>query len=248
MVQPIQDDEPLLRYMSFAKFVWMLQNKALWLARIDLLGDPWELQYLMGAIALETVPVGADGGGHSGPMGRLQQVYDAWTSMTFISCWTRDARESHALWSIYCPSSEGVAIQTTVARLKNLEAVNIFPVDYEPIVTPGEDAEITLTRCATTKKPWYDYEHEARLLLKAEGLSHLGPIGGPFGFPSGIPTAWDLEANLDAIIVHPLAQSPFEDTVRDTIKQYAPALMEKVKWSEMRTPPPFTKTRDVVHR
>ena len=40
----------------------------------------------------------------------------------------------------------------------------------------------------------------------------------------------------------------FEDTVRATVEQYAPALVDKLKWSEMRTPPPFTKTRDVVYR
>src|SRR5580692_9156866 len=52
----IEDDEPgeggktpkqltrtLWRYMSFAKFVWLLQNKRLWLARADTLNDPWEL-------------------------------------------------------------------------------------------------------------------------------------------------------------------------------------------------------------
>ncbi len=31
------------RYMSFAKFVWTIQNKCLWLSRADLLGDPWEI-------------------------------------------------------------------------------------------------------------------------------------------------------------------------------------------------------------
>ena len=31
------------RYMSFAKFVWIIQNKCLWLCRADLLCDPWEI-------------------------------------------------------------------------------------------------------------------------------------------------------------------------------------------------------------
>jgi hypothetical protein len=29
--------------MSLSRFLWMLQNKMLWLARADTLNDPWEL-------------------------------------------------------------------------------------------------------------------------------------------------------------------------------------------------------------
>lgn len=31
------------RYMRFSRFLWLLQRKQLWLARADLLGDPWEI-------------------------------------------------------------------------------------------------------------------------------------------------------------------------------------------------------------
>jgi hypothetical protein len=39
------DDEArtLWRYMSFTKFLWLIQNKKLWLARADTLNDLWEL-------------------------------------------------------------------------------------------------------------------------------------------------------------------------------------------------------------
>ncbi len=43
----------LWRYMDFSKFVWLLQNKALWLARSDLLGDPWEIS--LSGMQLENV-------------------------------------------------------------------------------------------------------------------------------------------------------------------------------------------------
>jgi len=34
---------PVWRYMSFGKFVWMLQHKQLWLTNATLLDDKWEL-------------------------------------------------------------------------------------------------------------------------------------------------------------------------------------------------------------
>ena len=30
------------RYFSFPRFVWLLQQRKLWLARVDTLEDPWE--------------------------------------------------------------------------------------------------------------------------------------------------------------------------------------------------------------
>jgi hypothetical protein len=31
------------RYMSFSRFMWMLQTQRLWLARVDTLDDAWEM-------------------------------------------------------------------------------------------------------------------------------------------------------------------------------------------------------------
>jgi hypothetical protein len=42
MNNPVSADR-VWRYMTFSRFVWLLQNKQLWLSRADLLGDPWEL-------------------------------------------------------------------------------------------------------------------------------------------------------------------------------------------------------------
>src|SRR5260370_17843608 len=39
----VVDAEKVWRYMSFSRFVWLLQKKQLWLSRADLLGDPWEI-------------------------------------------------------------------------------------------------------------------------------------------------------------------------------------------------------------
>jgi hypothetical protein len=37
------DLDTVWRYMSFARFVWFLQKKRLWLSRVDKLDDEWEL-------------------------------------------------------------------------------------------------------------------------------------------------------------------------------------------------------------
>ncbi len=39
----VHHDQKISRYMSFSRFLWLLQQKRLWLARVDKLDDPWEL-------------------------------------------------------------------------------------------------------------------------------------------------------------------------------------------------------------
>ena len=42
---PLDQTVSLWRYMNLSKFVWMLQKKALYFCRCDLLGDPYEGYY-----------------------------------------------------------------------------------------------------------------------------------------------------------------------------------------------------------
>lgn len=37
----------------------------------------------------------------------------------FSSCWRASDDESEAMWQRYCPSGQGVAIQTTYAKLRD---------------------------------------------------------------------------------------------------------------------------------
>jgi hypothetical protein len=44
-VKPPDIDVKIWRYMSLAKFLWMLQKNALYFSRSDLMGDPFEGHY-----------------------------------------------------------------------------------------------------------------------------------------------------------------------------------------------------------
>src|SRR6267142_1602388 len=122
------------RYMSFGRFVWMLKRKALWMSRVDQLGDAWE---------------GVLGAG-DGPVERRNVV----------NCWTAQNSESHAMWSIYCDSKEGVAIQTTLSKLRS--SVGRFPVLPVKYVNSGSfsGSEITPLELAVRKRKPFQYEKE----------------------------------------------------------------------------------------
>ena len=114
------DELSLWRYMDVGRFLALLFNKAIYFSRKGDLDDPWE-----GAVP---------------PLGVRRAVRDLYRSeenvrfveesvhetgeavaaRAVISCWHANDRESVAMWRLYTSGAEGVAIQTTIGRLKKV--------------------------------------------------------------------------------------------------------------------------------
>lgn len=224
------------RYMSFSRFVWMLQKKQLWLSRADLLGDPWEItlagdqldhmiSYAPPVNILDLPEV------METEMQYAERIIKLWRRQTFVSCWSASNHESHALWRIYCPSAEGVAVQTTLATLrKSTGDIPVYRVTYE---TPGSNQRTpTLPDLVTKKRPMFRYEQEVRVVdWKEDALPEMETLG------RGLD--WDPEKHLESIRLHPEADASLMETVRSVVDHYAPALSEHLAWSEMIARPPF---------
>lgn len=220
------------RYMTFSRFLWLLQRKQLWLSRADLLGDPWEmalagnqLQHVIQRHPPPQLPL--NGEPHETPMERAMRIIPQWRKTTFVNCWRASEHESHALWRIYCGASEGIALETSYDKLvASLNGPTLFQVFYE---TPGS-AKRTPTRedLITKKRPAFEYEQEFRILLTEERASE----------ESGLPIDWNPEEHVVGIRVHPEADASFMQVVASSIANHAPALKDCVMWSDMRAPPP----------
>jgi hypothetical protein len=224
------------RYMSFAKLVWMLQNKQLWLSSVELLEDKWEL-------VLDTSQLNSIINNRPASLS-AEQVID-WTAkvvkarrkQTFVNCWTASQHESHALWRIYCPSSESVAIQTTLGRLKKSVPLPVLEVAYSPYEANGTLPDIQ--QLATQKRPMFEYEQEVRIILVRDFSDPKHPDSKTVG--AGID--WDPERHIETIWVHPEAPFWFMETVTETVRRLAPKLSHGefplVAWSKMNSSPPF---------
>ena len=223
------------RYMSFSRFVWLLQRKQLWLSRADLLGDPWEIP-LVGEQLEHLIryhPISPLGEGPSETaMERAERIITLWRRHTFVSCWSASIDESHALWRIYCPTHEGVALETTIERLqKSVGDIPVYRVKYEALgkakVTP------THSDLVTRKRSMFQYEQEVRVVSFSEEELDDEPQ------PAGRPLAWEPGQHLHGLRVHPAADQSFMETVSEVVERYAPALKDHVAWSAMRERPPF---------
>jgi hypothetical protein len=236
---PRDDQEKVWRYMSFSRFVWLLQKKQLWLSRADLLGDPWEISLagnqLEHVIARQPItPLSLSEKMPETAMQRSERIIKMWRRKTFVCCWSASEHESHALWRIYCRSVEGVAVQTTLGRLQ--ESVGGLPVYRVTYEIPGSRRQTpTLPDLVAKKRPAFAYEREVRVVLSTDRKD--GPDSEREILGHGLD--WDPEKNLEQIRIHPEADNSFMETVAALVELYAPALKDRVALSEMNARPPF---------
>jgi len=123
--QPASEDIVIWRYMDFAKFVALLETQALFFVRVSHLDDPFEGSYPVSQSPLERLlerlPAGAFPDGATVTVSPSPDLQDSWKVMrnwAMVSCWHAVTHESAAMWKLYAPSSSGVAIRSTVGRLR----------------------------------------------------------------------------------------------------------------------------------
>ena len=226
----------LWRYMSFTKFLWLIQNRKLWFSRADKLNDPWELalagDQLDHVILRRPISPLAGSVPEEPIMERARRINKQWRETTYISCWSSSDHESYALWRIFCGSSDGVAIRCpTYTLTRAFTGISWYAVTYDE---PGTEIRTpSATGLATRKRLMFQYEHEVRAIINdATGL----PVTQ---HEFGCTCDFDVEKLISSIAVHPEADSTLMDAVIRAVRDYAPSLSDKVAWSKMREPPPL---------
>lgn len=232
----LKPETKVWRYMSFAKFVWLLQNKQLWFSNAKYLSDKWEIkpigQQLNAIINSRPKDVTADE-----VTTRTAEIVTDLRNKTFINCWTKAEHESHALWKIYCPKSEGVAIRTTVKSLEESMGLDVIEVSYKAEEDTKEPP--TVIDLVSQKRPMFSYEQEVRVVL----IHDFSRPEHPDRITIGTGVEWDPELHVEGVWVHPESHYWFIETVTDIVRSLAPKLSHnggpKVYFSKTRSSPPF---------
>ena len=228
--QPEDPAVKVWRYLDLPRLIWMLSTGALAFTRIDTLEDPFE----------GSVPA---------------PVYEQWKEknselvtraraglrrQAFVSCWHANNVESEAMWRLYCGSHDGIALQTTYEKLDASLQKGVFLGlvnyrDYECDTEAPGDALALLMR----KRQAFEHEHEVRALIwpavTPPGLlpKDLRPDETVINVP------WDADRFLEHIYVSPYAEEWYRDVVAAVIKNFAPALDNRLTWSHMRGVPVY---------
>ena len=234
--QPSTGATRVWRYLDSAKLVWLLERKQLYLSRVDLLNDPHEGSIPRIAVLARGQQFRELGAEHAIPQLAALNVRNR--MFTYVSCWHLGNAESEAMWRLYCGDSSGVAIQTTYAALvKSLESDphcyvgQVTYIDYDTGAFPQTNVYYSMMH----KRASFAHEQEVRIIKSdMKAWETPGQIGEP-----GIAIPWDASASVDAIYVNPYAPEFYRDVVQSVVRQFAPALTDRVQWSAMRAVPRY---------
>jgi len=187
----LDDSAKIWRYMSFSKFVSLLDSRALHFARIETFDDPFE----------GTLPRASDEllivNGKKLPddeIGKIRSGLHRFTrSNVCVNCWHANEHESAAMWQLYSLSGEGIAIQSSMKSLKEALKVAAQPIfigdvkyiDYSTETIPMQNVLQAVLR----KRKSFEHEREIRCLL-AVGAEDGDSVARP-SFGVSIPIAVD---------------------------------------------------------
>ena len=213
-------DAVLWRYMSFTKFASLLARNALFFARADKLGDPFEGALSPVNVALRPVLYKDDF-----PEDKRNLIGDFMKDLRrfmLVNCWHENENESDAMWKLYSNIQDGIAIKTDFQSLsgslrgsQEVRIGRINYVDYETTFIPENDA----FKPIMFKRKSFEHEHEVRaVILEIPPSGDEGFVVGrqPSVYEDGAYHEVDTSMLIKEVLVPPYAEDWFTELVRAT--------------------------------
>ena len=239
-------DEIVWRYLTFPKFLAMLEFGALWMSRLQILQDRFE----------GTLPYATRVGMIKGDLKwresfRQPELQAQLTTMTdrnvedgrdvlLVNCWFSGEHESERMWAEYSNQTEGIAIRSTLTRLESSivakqEFTRVGKVRYVDFSTHdmGVYAGHQAHERALIKQVEYSHECEIRIItmnLVCPGCLNIdgspptpSQLSGPGMFDPNRPGLYlrvDLNTLIQKVVTAPRAADWFYNLVAKLCKRY----------------------------
>ncbi|WP_176397617.1 hypothetical protein [Bacillus cereus] len=206
------DEVKIWRYMDFTKFVSLLDQRMLFLTRSDKFLDKFEGTYPT-LIESRRSDISNQDIAH-----KIVEVSKELKKRTFVNCWHKNEYESAAMWNLYLKSEEGIAIQSTVGKLK--ESLNqdekdlyIGEVRYINYNVDYIEGDCHL-KPFVHKRNSFEHEKEIRILYQLDKQVEFDDV----------MVGEQIDCNLDALIenIYVAPESPgwFKDVVTSICNKY----------------------------
>lgn len=216
------DDTVIWRYHTFTEFLAMLAEGSLYFCRLDQLHDEWEGVYPKGMLDwwAENLDDGFSFPGE--PSGLREILVKKVIPSHFINSWYISEFESDAMWRLYGHKSEGIAIKSTLGKLKGVfqkrpEAIYLGAVKYidynqwAPPPTPTQREALLPIEPFFWKRLGFQYENELRALLKQDCSEENS---------NGINLKVDLRELLDSVYLFPDSKDWFYKLSRTVMDKF----------------------------
>ena len=241
--KPKNENSKIWRYLDFAKFISILDRKALFFVRADKLSDQYEGAYSFSkdfeSLIKKLTPQDKE---------ILLSIPKFTSQFVYVNCWSLIEYESSAMWKLYLKSDEGIAIQSTFKKLSEcfsktsayIEGIEIGKVKY---IEYGKDNTPPNKYLSFLyKRKSFEYEKELRAIValisneqieepkNKNNKKNEKDLGS-----SGIYIPIDLDILIEKIFVSPTAKEWFKDLAESVVKKYK--LKKVVKQSDLSKDP-----------
>jgi len=177
----VSDDTMLWRYMSFSKFLSLLESSALYFCRIDSFEDQLEATQPAGA---KDFAVLTENPWQVFTLQCVDKQLEIFRNMTFANCWHMNPHENPKMWKNYVMlhGNEGVAIQTTFSALSDsfetdrlLTNIKMKYINYDKHYLDYSFPKYP--EYLSIKDLKYSYENEMRVITIEESYPEFDPDG-----------------------------------------------------------------------
>lgn len=119
--KPHDNDAIIWRYMSFTKFASLITNRSLFFASIAELRriDPFEGTLPRGNQESQATRSLGNEQARERYFQHIDDLSESFVGLVVVNCWHMNATESAAMWKLYLPGGEGIAIRSSFERLSN---------------------------------------------------------------------------------------------------------------------------------
>jgi len=202
LINTPSQDTIIWKYMDLWKFLDLIDNKKLYLNRVDLFEDNLEGLFPERNYFSDII---------NEPLKKLR-------INKFITCFTSCNTENYAMWKIYTNPEYGIALKSNTKRLikslsneeKEILIGEVEYLDIENITTPFHiDNKQIFINCFT-KRTYFEYEKEIRLYLDIkENTNNI----------KGLKIKINITDFIEEIYISPFATESFKKLIELKLKE-----------------------------
>ncbi|MEO8236446.1 MAG: hypothetical protein ABI549_13595 [Flavobacterium sp.] len=205
---PENPDTIVWKYLDLSKFLDLLLSQKMFMSRSDKFEDQYEGTFSEPTFE-EIKKIAANNP-------KFLDYYKSHREKVAISSWHTNEYESFAMWQIFTKNQEGLAIQSTIGRLKEalqpeqltkqyIGEVNY--IDYKKEYIPFDDNFFPFL----FKRKSFQYEREVRIITDVTEQN--------ISINDGLKINVDINALIEKIYIHPKSENWYKKLVIELVTQ-----------------------------
>ena len=208
IILPDDDNIIVWKYLDLSKFLEMLLSNRLFMSRSDKFEDQYEGTFSEPTYE-EIKKIAANNP-------KFLNYYKKHREKVVISSWHINEYESFAMWQIFTKNNEGLAIQSTIGRLKKALATErktiqhigqVNYIDYKKELIPFDDSFFPFL----FKRKSFQYEREVRIISDVS-LDNLK-------INEGLKIDVNIDQLIERIYIHPKSENWYKNLVIELVEK-----------------------------